>query len=115
MRRRLKMLLLFAVTAVISDAAALRSGEARPKLAEPQYNEKGELKLPGDYRDWVFEGSNIGLEYRKDVRETTEQDKKPRPEKGIGDFHNVYINAEAYEQYLRTGKFSEKTMLAMDV
>jgi len=67
-----------------------------------------------DYRDWVFVGSSIGLEYRKDVR-NAEQDKARRQEKRIGDFHNVYINPEAYEYYMRTGKFPEKTMLAMDV
>lgn len=115
MKRHLKVWLLCALTVVIFHATGLQSGESRPRLAEPQYNEKGELKRPADYRAWVFVGSNIGLQYGKHVRETTESEKERRKEKEIGDFHNVYINAEAYEHYTTTGKFPEKTMLVMDV
>jgi acetyl esterase/lipase len=73
------------------------------------------LKRPGDHRAWVFVGSNIGIQYRKDVSETTDPEKVRRKEKEIGDFHNVYINPQAYEHYTRTGKFPDKTMLVMDV
>ena len=33
----------------------------------------------------------------------------------MGDFHNVYINPEAYEAYIKSGKFPDKTVLVMDV
>ncbi len=115
MKRHLKVALLFALTAVIFHAPGLQSGEPRPNLAEPQYNEKGELKRPADYRAWVFVGSNLGLQYRKERPETTDPQKERRKEEESGGFHNVYINAEAYEHYKRTGKFPEKTMLVMDV
>ena len=32
----------------------------------------------------------------------------------IGDFHNAYINPEAYEAYIKSGKFPDKTVLVMD-
>lgn len=115
MKRHLKVGLLFAFTAVLVHAAGLQSGESRPKLTEPQYNEKGELQRPADYRSWVFVGSNLGIQYRKDVVETPTAEKARRQEKEIGNFHNVYINPEAYEHYARTGKFPDKTMLVMDV
>ncbi|MGE5191328.1 MAG: cytochrome P460 family protein, partial [Deltaproteobacteria bacterium] len=30
-------------------------------------------------------------------------------------FHNVYINPEVYAQYVKTGKFPEKTVLVLDI
>src|SRR6266852_7756897 len=116
MKRRLSVLLLFALLTVgIIHGTALQSGESRLQPAEPGYSETGELKRPVDYRAWVFVGSNIGIQYRKDASETADPDKERRYEKEIGDFHNVYINPEAYEHYARTGKFPDKTMLVMDV
>ena len=90
--------LLIALTAVVCQATSLPSGESRLPSAEPQY---------------VFVGSNIGLQYRKDVSETSQPEKERRKERG--DFHNIYINAEAYEHYKRIGRFPDPTMLVMDV
>ena len=113
MRWHLKVWLLLALTAVVFHATGLQSGESRFAVAGPQYNDKGELKWPADYRSWVFVGSNLGLQYRREVSETRQPEKERRKERE--DFHNVYINAEAYEHYTRTGKFPDRTMLVMDV
>ena len=86
----------------------------RPTTA-PDYDTKGHLKLPIDFRTWVFVGSNIGLQYRKDAVEATSRENERHHGATIGDFHNVYINPEAYDHYLTTGKFPEKTVLVMDV
>jgi hypothetical protein len=103
---------LIALAAILLLATRSTSDETRP-TAGPQYNDKGELKLPADYRSWVFVGSNLGLEYRKEASETSRPDKGRQKERG--DFHHVYINREAYEHYKRTGKFPDATMLVMDV
>jgi hypothetical protein len=105
--------LLIALTAAVFQPTRLPSRESRLPSAIPRYNEKGELKRPSDYRSWVFVGSNIGLQYRKDVSERSQPKKEGGKERG--DFHNVYINAEAYEHYARTGEFPDPTMLVMDV
>src|SRR5438067_6873249 len=115
MKRFRKVWLLFALMVLIVPATSLPSDETRLPSTEPQYSEKGELKRPADYQTWVFVGSNIGLQYRKPVTETTEREQERRKEKEKGDFHNVYINAEAYAHYKKTGKFPDKTMLVMDV
>src|SRR5262245_61629847 len=84
----------------------------------PEYDEKGELKRPVGYETWVFVGSNLGLEYSDDVTKEKPAEKeakeKKRPAKGVN-FHNVYINPEAYAAYMKTGKFPEKTVLILDV
>ena len=63
----------------------------------------------------MFVGANIGLRYHKDVPDTKprEQD-RPKNDKP-GEFHNVYIRPEAYEHYLKTGKFPDLTVLVMEV
>jgi Cytochrome P460 len=94
------------------DSADDRSGR---QTAAPQYDPEGRLKLPEGFETWVFVGSNIGLEYRENLAATTPREKKRRAAATIGDFHNVYINPEAYKHYRDTGKFPEKTVLIMDV
>jgi len=81
----------------------------------PEYDVNGHLKLPADFRTWIFVGSNIGLRYRKDVAETTPRERARHVGQRIGDFHNIYMNPDAYEHYVKTGKFPEKTVLVMDV
>jgi hypothetical protein len=113
MKRR-RNLLLCVLALAAWRATALRSDETTPQPTKgPQYNDQGELKRPTDYRTWVFVGSNLGLQYRQDTPKPREADRAQpaRP----GNFHNVYINPEAYEHYLKTGKFPDPTVLVMDV
>ena len=101
---------------------ALRSGEPQaqadpqPRPATgPQYDAAGELKRPTDYQTWIFVGSNLGLEYdEKAVKEKPAAKDASKPGKS-GNFHNVYINPEAYADYVMTGKFPEKTVLILDI
>jgi hypothetical protein len=83
--------------------------------AAPEYDKEGRLKLPRDFQSWVFVGANLGLQYRKDLPETTQREQARRQDPGVGDFHNVYINPGAYEAYRKTGKFPDRTVLVMDV
>lgn len=99
--------------------------EAAPAVgpvSAPQYNDQGELKLPANYRTWVFVGANLGLEYRDGAAAA---DDAPRPKDAgnpprdkpanVGNFHNVYINPVAYAHYIKTGKFPDKTILVLDI
>ncbi|MBI5761399.1 MAG: cytochrome P460 family protein [Planctomycetales bacterium] len=103
----------YAAKSQSDDVSATGSRPSAKSARGPQYNDKGELKLPADYLTWVFVGANLGLEYREDGAAEPAPDKKP--EKPVGNFHNVYINPEAYEVYAKTGTFPEKTMLVLDV
>jgi hypothetical protein len=80
----------------------------------PQYDGKNLLR-PDGYRTWVFVGANIGLRYRKDDALTTPRETDRHAKDTIGDFHNVYINPKGYEQFQKTGRFPEGTVLVMDV
>ena len=104
---------------VIGDAASVPgkgpSEETKRASAGPEYDAKGNLKIPTDFKTWIFVGSSLGLDYRSDVAEKTVREKAPNQERRVGDFHNVYINPAAYEEYFKTGKFPDKTVLVMDV
>ncbi len=83
--------------------------------AAPEYDEKGNLKLPRGFESWVFVGANLGLRYPTNMPETTPREKDRGRGANVGEFHNVYINPESYTAYLKTGKFPDRTVLVMDV
>lgn len=70
----------------------------------PQYDKDGALLRPKNFYTWVFVGSSIGLSYAKDSDMS-----------GPGMFHNVYTQPEAYQEFLSTGKFPEKTIFIIDM
>src|SRR5262245_44276644 len=74
----------------------------------PQYAGNGDLKLPVNFQTWVFVGANLGLRYRKDVRNVSHHEQDPQKGPPTGDFHNVYIRPESFEQYLKSGTFPDQ-------
>ena len=77
------------------------SGQGR--MAEPRFAEGNQLVRPEGYRRWVFVGSSLGMSYN-------EGEAGDAPE-----FHNVYIQPDAYRQFAETGKFPDQTVLVMEV
>lgn len=71
--------------------------------AQPAYTADGQLTLPGDYREWVFLSSGLGMTYQ-----STHGGNDP-------DFTNVFVNPAAYRSFLGTGKWPDKTMLMLEV
>lgn len=74
-------------------------------MVRPRYDANGDVIRPEGYRDWIFVGAALGLRYVEDG--------EPEDD-GPGSFHNVYIQPEARDVFLRTGVFPEGTILAME-
>jgi hypothetical protein len=72
-------------------------------MPAPSYTGKDRLIRPQGYREWMFVGANLGMGY-------TEGQQNPKQ-----NYHNIYMQREAYKQYVATGKFPDKTMLVMEV
>lgn len=90
-------------SAAFSRVLAAESQQATSPLdALPRYDSSGALLRPRDFETWVFVGASTGLSYEPGMSS-----------RGSGEFKNVYITPEAYKAYLATGKFPEKTMLAL--
>ena len=81
-------------------ASAPATGDSVPRYAGDS------LIRPAGFERWVLAGASMGLGYSQpsgaDAAGATG-----------GVFHNVYIEPTAYAYYVRTGKFREKTMMAM--
>ena len=80
-------------------AAALQA-----QTADPRYTDDNQLLRPEGFREWVFVGASLAMSY------DAEQAAEEHPT-----FHNIYINPESYREYKKTGRFPERTILAMEV
>ncbi|MDZ4689478.1 MAG: cytochrome P460 family protein, partial [Planctomycetaceae bacterium] len=75
--------------------------EAPKGMALPEYDPDGKLVRPTGYEKWVVVGTSIGLDY---------SDGGKKAPNNPGTFHNVYLQPEAFEHYVATGKFPEQTV-----
>jgi hypothetical protein len=100
--RRVYLPLLVATLALQPWSSA---GAQTPAAANaPVYTDKGELMPPAHYREWVYLSTGMNMSYLKGA-------------KGMSHdmFSNVFVNPEAYHEFLRTGTWPDKTMLVLEV
>lgn len=91
------------VALVASLAAILTLSLAATPEEKPtaQYDEKGDLLRPTDYRDWEFLSAGYGMNYT--------------PTPGSHElFTNVFVPRWAYKEFLSTGKWPEQTIFVID-
>ena len=94
-----KYRILFALTAVIV-LAMFANGQAADSSA-PSYTKDGSLQLPADYRTWVYLSSGLGMTYN------ASSDSSPM-------FTNVFVKPAAYQAFLKTGTWPDKTVLMLE-
>jgi hypothetical protein len=91
MRFVASLLLASAICAVAGDRA--------------QFTKAGELVRPSNYREWIFLSSGLGMTYGPNA-----------PAAGAPlRFDNVYVNPSSYRDFLRTGKWTDGTVLILEV
>jgi len=89
-----------AVLVVIVLLVLLGAGPS-DKGPKPQYDEKGQLLRPADYREWMFLSAGYGMNY------------SPAP--GSHEmFTNVFVQRWAYDEFLKSGKWPEQSMFVVD-
>src|ERR1700693_6089504 len=67
------------------------------------YLPDGMLRYPANYREWIFLSSGLDMSY---------SEKSAVP--GHSMFDNVFVNPEAYREFVRTGTWPDHTILAME-
>src|SRR5580658_3519773 len=72
--------------------------EDRPR---PQYDAKGDLTRPADYREWMFLSAGYGMNY------------SPAPDSHEM-FTNVFVQRWAYGEFANSGKWPEQSMFVID-
>lgn len=71
-------------------------------LMSQQYTKDGELALP-DYRKWVYLGSGLGMSYTPGAAQTNPP------------FTNVFADPAAYDAFMKTGTWPDKTVLIAEM
>jgi hypothetical protein len=103
----MRAFLLLPLAALLVTLPFVNSGSSAPAqssaMALPQFDATGALLRPKNFEHWTFVGSNIGMSY------------DPGEQKGPGEFHNIYMQPEAFDSYKSTGKFPEKATFLLVV
>jgi Cytochrome P460 len=71
--------------------------------ADPVYTAKGELVPPTQYREWVYLSTGMNMSYLK----------SPGIPRDM--FSNVFVNPEAYREFVRTGTWPDKTVMVLEL
>lgn len=86
---------LLPLTAFVQDEAA--PGE------KPEYTSDAQLRLPGNYREWVYLSSGFDMSYSPEAAM-----------EGQHVFDNVFVNPQSYKAFLKTGTWPDKTMFVLE-
>ncbi|HUC28134.1 MAG TPA: cytochrome P460 family protein [Candidatus Acidoferrum sp.] len=91
----------FCSIALVAACLAVLAAAPEEKSAKPQYDEKGQLVRPADYREWMFLSAGYGMNY------------SPGP--GSHEmFTNVFVQRWAYLEFVNSGKWPEQSMFVID-
>lgn len=94
-------LLLLAIALLgVSPEEAARA----PSSEGPAYTSDSQLRLPQDYRDWVWLTS--------DYHTASDPANKQAGERRL--FNNIFVAPEAYRAFLQSGTWPDKTMLVVE-
>jgi len=87
---------LLGIGVVAAFCSLLLGAAPEGKVPKPQYDEKGNLLRPTDYREWMFLSSGYGMNYN--------------PAPGSHEmFTNVFVPRWAYQEFVDSGKWPEQT------
>jgi hypothetical protein len=92
---------LLAATVLVSTALFAQDYSA-PKTSS-EYNSKGQMKLPENYRQWVYLTTGFDMSYNPTLSSMNHHM-----------FDNVFVNPEAYKKFLETGTWPDKTVMVLE-
>jgi hypothetical protein len=82
-------------------AIALGLISATPDSPTPQYTKDNQLPRPDNYREWIFLSSGLGMNYSPSAGSMVM-------------FTNVFVPQWAYKEFLKSGKWPDKTMFVVE-
>src|SRR4051812_17728824 len=99
LRTARKRVILFCLALIGTIALSIVMAASPPTAPGIEFTAEGKLKLPTDYRHWVYVGASV----------------TPNELNGgaalFPEFHSVYIDPESFAQYEKTGKYREGTVV----
>jgi len=103
----LKIVFSFLLTAALITAVLSRpfAGEAAQETEQPRFSTGNELSRPGNYREWIWLSSGLGMTYGPAA---------PAPGRAPL-FDNVFVTPAAYRSFLKTGTWPDQTMFVLEL
>ncbi len=98
--RRLIPASLMLVAIVVLAVTILLAAPPDATSGRPQYTSDNQLLQPTDYREWIFLSSGLGMSYSATP--------------GHEMFTNVFVPQWAYQEFLKSGKWPDKTMFVVE-
>src|SRR5690348_9471351 len=92
-----------AVLCTAPVTAQIKHEAAEPGNSAAVFTPDGKLKLPKGYRNWVFVGAPLTPNALN------------KPEANFPEYHNVYVQAQNLDAYLKTGEFPEGTVFIKEL
>jgi hypothetical protein len=92
------------LAATIFAGTLLWGQDYSAKKASSEYNSKGQMELPAQYREWVYLTSGFDMSYNPQLTAMNHSM-----------FDNVFVNPEAYKKFLETGTWPDKTVMVLEV
>ena len=86
---------------ILAASFALLAAGSEEKAPRPQYDQKGQLIRPADYREWMFLSAGYGMNYSAEPG-------------GHELFTNVFVQRWAYREFASSGKWPEQSMFVID-
>jgi len=88
---------------VLVSLLAMNQAASVPSASGPEYTSGGQLKLPENYREWIYLSTGFDMTYSAS---SMPMDRHT--------FDNVFVNPAAYKSFLQTGTWPDKTMLVLE-
>ena len=93
-----------AFVVLLTSAALLKSAPAPLSASGPEYTSDDQLKMPENYRQWVYLTTGFDMSYSAGANGMDHHM-----------FDNVFVNPESYKSFVETGTWPDKTMLVLEV
>jgi Cytochrome P460 len=91
------------LVALLLLSAVVMLNSATPPHTGPEYTSDAQLKLPEDYREWVYLTTGFDMSYSPTAMQMEHHM-----------FDNVFVNREAYDAFVQNGSWPDKTMLVLE-
>ena len=89
---------------LLTSGVLLKSSPAPLPANGPEYTSDDQLKLPENYRQWVYLTTGFDMSYSAGSNGMDHHM-----------FDNVFVNPESYKSFTETGTWPDKTMLVLEV
>jgi hypothetical protein len=99
-----KTTMLLITTAILFSSVVLLKSAPNPTALSPEYTSDGQMKLPENYRQWIYLSTGFDMSYDADEGQMEHHM-----------FDNVFVNPEAYKAFVETGTWPDKTVLVLEL